>query len=623
MYELFTTSAIGAEGTNTTVRSEQHQQSRATVSFVLVAPESETLSAGLLQEFQVTSLVSALDLHQYVERSAQKVQAVGGQLHMMAALFLDDRCIFCGIRGEVTLKRGEKAGKILRASDTVSVIEGRWQPSDIFLLTLADQPELEDQLNNLLLLPLSAEVFRSEVQQMFDRNTALHPALVTRLHFGEGETQSVQVTSTSAGVETVQPTSPKSANPNAFLTSLKNKIFGGVALLRHLPQMMKYWQQRMLSKDIYVRQQDPKKILRIVLPIVALVVVLGGAGLIWNSRRVEQVKAAEAVIAPLDARLAEIKTKVNDDPLDSRKQTEEVIVQLEQAIQQQKEKKIFVAQLEKKLNETRTFYDSISGMEEFAVLPTFFDLRFVESNFLAHRVAIAGENLFFLDQEEKKVIALNIPKKQSTPLPVGELSKLVDLVPSARNLFLLSAGIYQLPLAGTQTATQIRVDEEPLQNAQFIRLFNSNIYILNKEKRNIYRYPLGENNALSDSVGWVRSDQSLPYEELNSFVIDSDIWLTTRTGEIIKMRTGRRVDFTVTGLKDPFTSPLILYTTEESPNIYILEPDQKRLVVLTKEGEFLREVKSSTLASTTGLVVNEELKKAFVVSGALVFEIGL
>jgi hypothetical protein len=110
---------------------------------------------------------------------------------------------------------------------------------------------------------------------------------------------------------------------------------------------------------------------------------------------------------------------------------------------------------------------------------------------------------------------------------------------------------------------------------------------------------------------------------LQSFAIDSDVWLTTKTGEIIRLRTGRKEAFTINGLKENFSSPITLYASDTTENLYILEPTKNRLVILTKEGEFLREVKSSTLASTNGLVVNEEAKKAFVISGALVFEVGL
>jgi len=75
----------------------------------------------------------------------------------------------------------------------------------------------------------------------------------------------------------------------------------------------------------------------------------------------------------------------------------------------------------------------------------------------------------------------------------------------------------------------------------------------------------------------------------------------------------------VTGLENPFSQSLQLFTNEDLENLYILESNANRLVVLTKEGEFLKEITSTSLSSTTALFVNEEMSKAFAVSGSIVY----
>ena len=76
-------------------------------------------------------------------------------------------------------------------------------------------------------------------------------------------------------------------------------------------------------------------------------------------------------------------------------------------------------------------------------------------------------------------------------------------------------------------------------------------------------------------------------------------------------------------MTEPFDSPLVIFSKEGFENIYILESDNNRLVVLTDEGEFLKEIKSASLASASNLIVSEEIKKAFAISGSIVYEIGL
>jgi len=76
-------------------------------------------------------------------------------------------------------------------------------------------------------------------------------------------------------------------------------------------------------------------------------------------------------------------------------------------------------------------------------------------------------------------------------------------------------------------------------------------------------------------------------------------------------------------LAEPFGSAITLFTKEDYEYLYVLEPTGNRLVMITKEGEFYKEVKSESLASTTRIIVDEENKKAYAISGAEVFEVGL
>jgi len=66
-----------------------------------------------------------------------------------------------------------------------------------------------------------------------------------------------------------------------------------------------------------------------------------------------------------------------------------------------------------------------------------------------------------------------------------------------------------------------------------------------------------------------------------------------------------------------------LFTHSDYDNIYLLEPSSNRLIVITKGGDFVKEIKSASLAAASGLVVSESLNKAIVISGSLVFEVGL
>jgi hypothetical protein len=97
----------------------------------------------------------------------------------------------------------------------------------------------------------------------------------------------------------------------------------------------------------------------------------------------------------------------------------------------------------------------------------------------------------------------------------------------------------------------------------------------------------------------------------------------TDTGKILRFASGRAEEFNITGLQDPFNSTLHLITREDRNEVWVLEHEKSRVVVLTKSGEFLREIKSTSLGAATGMILDDTGNKALVISGSSVFEISL
>jgi hypothetical protein len=105
--------------------------------------------------------------------------------------------------------------------------------------------------------------------------------------------------------------------------------------------------------------------------------------------------------------------------------------------------------------------------------------------------------------------------------------------------------------------------------------------------------------------------------------IDGDLWLSTDSGEIFKYTQGRRQDFTVGEMTAPFDSTLKLAAAEQSEYLFVLEKSRRRLVVLNKNGTFVKEIISDSLGSADTLVASPTENAVYVVSGSLVYKISL
>ena len=94
--------------------------------------------------------------------------------------------------------------------------------------------------------------------------------------------------------------------------------------------------------------------------------------------------------------------------------------------------------------------------------------------------------------------------------------------------------------------------------------------------------------------------------------IDGFIYVLYNDGRISKFQGGQPVDFTITGLDKPLSSPVSLFTApdDEVQYLYVADAGNQRVVQLEKDGRFVRQFKPSlgepvTFANLQDIFVDE------------------
>ena len=381
--------------------------------------------------------------------------------------------------------------------------------------------------------------------------------------------------------------------------------------------------RKITAKDIYLKKTSPRQLMRVVLPVVAVIVVIGSLIGFRVYKVRQQLKNANSVLDPIVNQLSLAKDQLGSDPILARESVSQVITALEQLEKDFADQKKAQELVASQLISARELYDQISGQEEFGQLEIFYDLRLADNEFVVSALDATAQQVVFLDAGKKHVIVLDLTSKQVKQLDLSEVDKLTDLELTDSTVTILGNGVLAKDLKNEGDTFVKTIDEgDSNRNATLIEGFATYIYVLNPEKRNIYRYAKQE-EGYSDPIGWVSGAAGFDYQQVSSWAIDGEMWVATRDGGLHKLASGQEQEFKVTGLSEPFTHALQVFTHEDLENLYVLEPDGKRLVVLNKKGEFLKEIKSDSLSSTTALFVSEELGKAFAVSGSIVYAMSI
>ncbi len=385
-----------------------------------------------------------------------------------------------------------------------------------------------------------------------------------------------------------------------------------------------FW-RRLTAQDIYLPSRSGKKRLKLIwLFVFLLILVLSGLGY-RSFRRSQQESLANEALQPYREKLTTARDLVATNPVVARREVREVMLALEELGLSYEDQPLVQELVVAELNQARALAEEISGLEQLDQLEIFFDLRNIDENFVASQVDAVDQQAVFLDEGRQSILSLDLSTADARLFSFESNSAWRDLTLDQESLKLLGTGISEIFLA-TDLATsnerglspELIINEGDSNRAgQLLETYAGYIYVLNAERREIYRYAQQE-AGYSDPIGWVSGAVTFDYQEVSSWAIDGEIWVATHQGGLHRLAAGAEQEFSVVGLEQPFTDSLKLFTNENLDELYVLEPNQERLVVLNKEGQFLRELRSASLATTTDLFVSET-GQVFTVSGSIIY----
>lgn len=632
---------------------------------------------------------TADELHSVLLSLIKEVRDKGCNLELASCLMLGETALFAAIQGLILLKRQDKVGNVLRSDQQLKIIQGNLKQDDVFVLMTSHASAFMGEVKQKLIQGYDIDTIVTSVvpslHSLEDSSLSsfgfvgLHQAdavtesvisdsPITNLHSGWDYSKDQEIAqeygelsrSSNPVTEVVGETLPETQSSSFSEPADKSKLplaeaktptskvkTKGAVLAATAGVVLKKISLTLavsthaLVKAIASRNQKAggpanisafsahKRSKRmLILSLLLLVVVAMVAGLIfwWQRQRQAEVFAAESATTPWVEQIEQAKNVVESEPVSARASMEQAIQELEALAILYKEQPTSLKVINSRLEEAKQVYEEYSGREEMASLPTFYDFRLVESDFVVTEADVLGEQGLFLDTGKKQVISLDLSSKEVSKFPIVQKERIRDVVIGNEKVHILGNGVHAFALAqeeGDRELETLIEEGDSNRDGTIIGYFNSYIYVFNPSKRNIYRYAPNSDDEYSDPIGWIKPGNPVPYDEINSWSIDGDIWLGTKDGQVMKLTSGEVADFTISGLPQPFTKAITLFTQEDLQNLYVLEPSSQRVVILRKTGEFIREVKSPSLASATTLIVSETLGKALAMSGSLIFDIPL
>ncbi len=242
-------------------------------------------------------------------------------------------------------------------------------------------------------------------------------------------------------------------------------------------------------------------------------------------------------------------------------------------------------------------------------------------NFLANKILTNAQGILVANDQKNQLLL--ITDKNNFQLWENNFQDFaIDRSNTEKlNLFIKNQGIQYLDWEN-KILTELKSEGDSDRDGLLLESYQNYLYLLNSEKRNIYRYTFRD-GELSEAIGWLVDKQGINFTNISDMNIDGNLWLTFKDGQIIKFNRGYQEEFSLSGLEQLPSNSLLIATQENSEKIVFLEKANNRLIVTTQDGQLISEIKSNELAGVSDIVLANDGQSCFALSGSVIYQIQL
>jgi len=146
--------------------------------------------------------------------------------------------------------------------------------------------------------------------------------------------------------------------------------------------------------------------------------------------------------------------------------------------------------------------------------------------------------------------------------------------------------------------------------------YQNSIYLLNKKQGEIIKYQTDNQRSI-----WLDPATKKATEGI-SMAIDGSVWILNDS-TVSRYHSGKiQEDIPLDFFPSPKQLSKIL-TSSAVPYLYILEPSQNRIIILSKSGDVIKQVQSDKFNNLKDVAISSDDRMIYLLSGQTLFSVDL
>jgi len=244
-----------------------------------------------------------------------------------------------------------------------------------------------------------------------------------------------------------------------------------------------------------------------------------------------------------------------------------------------------------------------------AIITEFIKLDLIKTSATGHSLDLDGRVLNVLDNQNGSLYQINIDRKSTEIVGGGETVKGAEFVAGSLGrtfAYKDSVGVIKSTTGDNKTEVVIDPKDQNWNGVGSIASFGGNVYVLDKGNNQVWKYTPTE-NSFSAKTNYIKDTISRDISDGIDMSIDGSIWILTSSENIYNFLPDSGTSFPTSGLDKKIGPKAKIYSDAESTDVvYILDPDNSRVVAFGKTGGYRLQYQDPQIANVLDIAVSEK-----------------
>ncbi len=270
----------------------------------------------------------------------------------------------------------------------------------------------------------------------------------------------------------------------------------------------------------------------------------------------------------------------------------------------------------------------VSKIYSLAKLDLFYDFSLLKSKAVVSSAWAHKGEAVALDAGNGAVYSLNLSTKGAAIVSGGDSfrqGKYLDFTANSVYVWTMD-GVFAIDRSVSPATTKVLFKpSDKWGDIKDLKVFAGNIYLLDVGKSQVWKYQ-STDFGFAGISNYLNSGLPVDFANVKGMAIDGSVYVLTATGNIAQFSAGSSLNFQITGLDPALKNPTAFFANDDVNNLYVLDSNGKRVVVLSKRGSYVAQYLlpiSNIQFPISNVVADESLHKVFLFAGHKVYTFDL